>query len=598
MKENTTTTALVVINQRTARITRAHSRHTVDLGPADAWAFLLDGIRPPVHLQRGPQIIATANTAAYTAIRARHEKAGYMPVLEELQNGAQNDMKWADMVDRMNEAGEHRAEHDSLRAQAAKLDQIAGRVSTAPADALRAAQASAEARAQAAHHLAHAEDIERDTLDRVASIRMDVVQAAAVAIAEIVARGTYSPNDFPAVVAAAGKAINTSAAPDTLTGNSTHREVITEERAVEMLSRADSNGKIPAYNARAKGYYTVEQDGKTGIWRSVYHNKTAARVISYEVWASGEAAEALSDNGGINAILGQDDAEALAALYEKAGLSERERMICGYVTSRKAGIYAAEKVAEHMEQTEARARAKEAEAEQATDSQTAKAARHEAARIRRRALNQCENVRAAAMVEWAVNRAGIASDSTRKRLMKSIREKLHAATEGRKEYQSRAREAAEAETVAANRADIITAMSRAAADIAPAAPVVQFVTLTDAERKAREGKPQWRENNPNAAPAVSGIKGEGQTVEANTEHEKARARAGEVFNRLQREAVEGAERRAKQTAMFDHWEKVWAAQRAEQEARAAQEAEERKARLAELNTPEKCAARLAAMRTK
>lgn len=357
------------------------------------------------------EVANLAHIAAYLAIRARHQASG-LDFMRRLNQQQRNDRQREDITRIAGEALEARAAHDQHRAQAAALQTIAERVSTPAAQALEAAQAAAVERHAAAQHLAHAERLERVIATTCHSDRADISQAAAAEL--------WNTGNFAAACKAAGRTIAAVAAAQGCTATRTKVFPITAEEAHAERAAHPNADRIPfnvqGGNSTTAGFYTIEYRNSKRFpagWYRVNHYHTTAPHISYEVFASSEAAAALADNGGINAITNQQAAEDITALLDRAKLSERERIVCRYMLDNTAAAAGAQAVAEHQQQTAA--------------AKAAATSRKRALEIQRRADERSEEVRAAAIRHNAMTRAAIYSERTQRDIMKRIREKLEAA---------------------------------------------------------------------------------------------------------------------------------------------------------------------------
>lgn len=386
----------------------------------------------------------TAHAAAYIAIRARHQASG-LDLMRRLNQTQHADRIREDLPRIAAEAMEARKAHDMHREAADTLQAIADRVSTPTAQAEAAAIAAAEHRTAAARELDHAERLERVISTTSHSDRADISQAAALAYLAFTAEHSadeyetaedYSREAFAAACKAAGKAIGAVAAAHGCTATRTKVEPISAEEAAAIMDAYPNAERIP-FNVRegmTAGYITIEhRDSKRfpAGWYKVKHYHTAAPYISYEVFASGEASEAMTDsdndtpaaiidtmpqyqtNGGINAITDAGDAERINALFDRAKLSERERIVCRYMTDNTAAAAGIKAVEQHQAQTAERVKAAETPAQ--------------AKRIQREADKQTEEIRSKAQRENAMRRAGIYSAEAQRQFLHRIRTKLEKA---------------------------------------------------------------------------------------------------------------------------------------------------------------------------
>lgn len=363
--------------------------------------------------------------AAHLALRARHQSSGLQLMLE-LDRAQGLDHQREDLPRIAAEALAARAEHLRHRTTADALQAIADRISTPAAQAATAAQAAASERKAAAAALDHAQRLESVIGSTSHTDRADISQAAALVY--------WTTGNFTAACSAAGKAIGAIAAAQGCNATRTKVFPITrEEAAAELEAHPNASTYDPATgehldapcripfnvkggNATTAGFYTIEHRNSKRYpagWYRVNHYYTAAPYISYEVFASDEDAPQLATNGGINLITDEADAIDLATLFDRAKLSERERLVLRYMLDNTAAAAGIAAVAEHQQQTAERIAA-------APD-------RKAAQRIQRDADRQTEDVRAAAQRENAMKRAGIYSDTNQRKTLQRIRAKLESA---------------------------------------------------------------------------------------------------------------------------------------------------------------------------
>lgn len=410
MKNTTiTSTALTIIPraeriaQRTAAAAARHPNHTAAVIALRAYTD-----------SNAAEVANLAHVAAFLAIRAREQASG-LDLMRRLAQQQSPDRQREDIPRIAGEALAARAAHDQHREQAAALQAIADRVSTPAEQSAEAAALAAVERHAAAVALAHAERLERVITTTSHSDRADISQAAAAEL--------WNTGNFAAACKAAGRAIAAVAAAQGCTATRTKVFPITAEEAQQERAAHPNAERIPfnvqGGNSTTAGFYTIEYRNSKRFpsgWYRVNHYHTTAPYISFEVFASGEAAEAVSTlqtNGGINAITNQQAAEDIAALFDRARLSDRERIVCRYMLDNTAAAAGAQAVAEHQQRT--------AEAKAAANSPKA------AQQIQRRADERTEEIRAAAIRHNAMTRAAIYSERTQRDILKRIREKLEAA---------------------------------------------------------------------------------------------------------------------------------------------------------------------------
>lgn len=473
MKKNNTNPARVALlpamtATTAARIARANARHT---NPAPADVIHLYAISAT----NAPAAIAAGDTAAYLTLRAREQSAA-IPLFRELAQQQTRDRRAMRAADIANEEHEHRANHDSHRDTAADYDSTADSLRDLDETAAEyAAERAAEERAAAANELDRAELLESRRAADTLSDRADLVQAAAAVF--------WQTGDFRAACRACGREVKNIAAPNALTATRTKLHPITAEQAAAEIA-AHGEGARVVLNVRGNStaYYTIERrtfkrptEERPCGWYRVDHYHTAAPYVYYEQFESGANAPALACNGGINAIESQADADALTALFDRAALTERERLIVRAAADQTAARHAAAARAEYWQTHNHSKRTKEQE--QAADN-------------------------AARRARWcsAFERNGIDSTRTQQRIKAAIHAALTAATtapaelsaEDKTERAARRMEREQRDSrrghynpATAPRADLLTAYSRAAAKLNNK-PAARWLTADErAERDSR-----------------------------------------------------------------------------------------------------------------
>lgn len=413
---NKTTTALA-IRTHADRINAAHARHIIDTPAVIALYAVTES--------RAAEAITAGDTAAFLTIRARHQAAA-TPIFRTLAAQQTNDRHALAAPAQATTEDEHRTAHDAHRHAAAILQAVADRKDTDPATATAAARAAHAHRKAAQAEQDKAEGLRRTREGLTLSDRADLMQAAAVAY--------WQTGDIGEACRAAGREVSRIASPDALTATRTKLHPITAERAAaeraahpDVITIDPTTGEETAapcrvpFNVRGNstGFYTIEYrtfkhptESRPNGWYKVDHYHTAAPYVSYEQFATGEAADTLATNGGINAILCQGDADALAALFARANLTERERAIVAAAADLTA--------------------AKHATAARAAYWQERRRAIKQLPKSRRRAAiieSKKAAERAARVARWesAFTRCGIYAERTRQDLKKRIGDKLTAA---------------------------------------------------------------------------------------------------------------------------------------------------------------------------
>ena len=401
----------------------------------------------------------------------------------------------------------------------------------------------------------------------------DLAQEAA--IAAII--NQQAGNDIQTTRTAASRAVSQLSHPDALNTCRTDAQLLTKEEAADLMNRyaVDLNQKPPKhYESRTKGnknsYFTVEirtgnaeykklvQDaaegntaakakldslaratdpdtGKPGVICKVLHRYTTAPYMTIDFWDAGTAIEDTKNNG-INAIFAQSDVEAITNLFNRANLTDRQRLITSRAAdataSRHAKAARAEQHKEYAAKLEAQRQAIEAaeaatiaarrayhdnpsdstaealRAAEATEKRTKSNAAKHAARDARDAQKAEDKAAAAARWMSAFDRSNITSEKTQANIKSQIKTALTAALNHPEQGPITLKEYEERETrkysrmmkdsrrgchyQSESRPDIIGAVQKAAETMPAAAPVIDWTptptcyTVTAEEIKAAE----------------------------------------------------------------------------------------------------------------
>lgn len=523
MNETTTRAAIESRAQKEARKTaQAHARHTApSYDTMTATAGEHPTIFPALHDMTPSALYYLPELCAAFVLRARERETG-LQLFAELKAAARRDREiMHHRAERAERAAESRAEYEEARAFAAALDQIAARISTDPETAEAAAEAARDERTKRDAAREEAEAIDRADAAATTSERAAMVQAAAARLTEMMRNGDDLTAAIPQLCRAASAALAQLANPDAMTRVKTVTRWLDRDEAAEIMSRyaidltAQPPQKIPAASTKngAACYRTIEaRDRKAeraqlekhdpaALDRKavtadgnaiciVYHYKTVSPYVTFSQFAAPESAPELSTNGGINAIFNQSDRERINDLFDRAKLSERERILCLYAASQTADSRAA---AAHRASMKA-----DAERIAATD-------KGHRAQERKRA--EARAAKAAVNARWTyafdrLSRTDIGtkySTATRDKYRQRIAAALdrartaheaptaadRAEADRRKwEYMQKNRRRAAAPAPApADRIDLVTAAAEAASTTPAAAPVVHWMTKAQASNR-------------------------------------------------------------------------------------------------------------------
>lgn len=374
MKTTTTTTALESRDQKQARrIDAAHARHTAPTyAPMTAQTGEYPAIYPALHDMTAQQLYYFPELCTALVLRARHRETG-LQLFSDLAAAARADAAiMHNLTDRAQRAAARRAEYETARDTAAMLDSIAARMSTDPDIAAAAAE---QAQAERSRRDAAREDADAmDKADSTAttSERAAMVQAAAARFAEMMQQGDDLTAVIPESCKAASAALAQLSNPDAMTRNSTVTRWLTRAEWHDIRDRyaidltAAPPQHIPAASTKsgAACYKTIEardrkaeranlakHDPATLARKAVtddeqaiciiYHYRTVAPYVTFNQFAAPESAPELSNNGGINAIFSQSDRDSINALFDRANLTDRKRLLCLYACSSTADKHAA-----------------------------------------------------------------------------------------------------------------------------------------------------------------------------------------------------------------------------------------------------------------
>ena len=539
MNERTTTRAALESRaQKEARRTaEAHARHTAPtFAPMTATAGDYPTIFPALHEMTPRALYHFPELCAALVVRARERETG-LKLFSELKAAARRDNQiMHHRAERAERAAEARAEYETARDTAAELDRIAARMST-PADiAEAAAEAARDERARRDTAREEAEAIDKTEAAATTSERAVLVQAAAAELVRMITAGEDLTAAIPQLCAAASAALAEMSNPDSMTRVKTVTRWLNREEAADIMSRyaidldTTPPQKIPAASTKngAACYRTIEArerkaeraalekndpaalarkattaDGKAICL--VYHYKTVAPYVTFTQFEAPESAPELSTNGGINSIFNQTDRERITALFDRAKLSDRERILCLYAASQTADAHA----------KNARAASLKADAER-----IARADKKHRTQERKRAETRAEKAAASARWSYAFNRLSRTDSGTkyttatrdkyRQRIAAALAKARTApeaptaeerAEDTRRQWEAMQRNSRRAAApITAARADLVAAASVAAASVAAAAPVIDWTAPTPHEyTNAAEERAAQREAAESAA---------------------------------------------------------------------------------------------------
>lgn len=302
-----------------ARIRDNHRRHTV-AAP--------DIIQHPAYWPDSPTLPKAAAVAVSHTLRML-EAYGYKPMLRDLVSAWHDEQTRRDLPSIAAQALDADRAHTLHSTAAADLQAIADRAATPADQAQAAAAAAAVEREAAARALALRDDLDKVIATTSHTDRAPLIQEAAAAL--------WVSGDFGRACAAVGRAIRANASPTAYTSSRTDLQPLTDE-AGEALHKLHPDTRNPAGETvpaqwpapKGDGYYTVEHREATkrrpAGWYLIHHRTTAPRCQSYEVWSEGAGAAAVATSD-IPFVTTQQAAEDIAALIDRASLTDKERQI-------------------------------------------------------------------------------------------------------------------------------------------------------------------------------------------------------------------------------------------------------------------------------
>lgn len=522
MNENTTTRAAIESRaQKEARKTaQAHARHAApSYDTMTATAGEHGTIFPALHDMTPRALYHLPELCAALVLRARHRETG-LQLFADLQRAAGQDARILhDLTDRQQRAAERRAEYETARDTAAALDRIAARISTDPAVAEAAAEAAAEERDRRDAAREDAEAIDRADSTATTSERAVLVQAAAARLCDMLTTGADLTAVVPELCRAASAALAELANPDSMTRNNTVTRWLDRAEAADIMSRyaidltAQPPQHIPAASTKngAACYRTIEvrdrkseraklekhdpaelagravtADGKAICM--IYHYRTAAPYVTFSSFAAPDSAPELATNGGINAIMTQNDRDSLTSLFDRANLSDRERALVMYAASQTADRRAAaaykdsmQSAADAIAATDSGHRAQTRARAKAAADKSAAAARWSYAFDR---MSRRDTGRTYSTATRAKYRARICAALTAARIAPEAPTAADRAEQQRRAWETMQRSSRRAAAAPRSaRPDIFAATAAAAAAVPTGAPVVHWMSRAQASNR-------------------------------------------------------------------------------------------------------------------
>lgn len=365
MNENTATAVYLLENaeqKHNRRTAQAHARHATP----NYNRMTIDSrntIHPQPDAMTDSQLYAVADTAAFLTIRARSRNTG-LKIWQDLQAQQQNDSRiMFDREARSIAEQAIRAEADRLNAEATAAERTAERMSTDPDTADTLMIIAEQRRTDRDNRRAEADEIAKNDSTATASERATLVQAA-VAKAWELKQSRTDCNTVSELCKACSEALTQLTHPDTMTATRTVTRWLTAEdwetfrTAYAYDITATPPQKIPTHNTKsgAATYRTIEPKERKAERKKmtpdqlkkmaftaegvpiclIYHYRTTAAKVYYNDYENPDSIPELSTNGGINAIFNQTDSERINALFNRAKLTDRERLLITFAASQGA----------------------------------------------------------------------------------------------------------------------------------------------------------------------------------------------------------------------------------------------------------------------
>lgn len=365
MNENTATAVYLLENaeqKHDRRTAQAHARHATP----NYNRMTIDShgtTHPQPDAMTDSQLYAVADTAAFLTIRARSRNTG-LKIWQDLQAQQQNDSRiMFDREARSIAEQAIRAEADRLNAEATAAERTAERMSTDPDTADTLMIIAEQRRTDRDNRRAEADEIAKNDSTATASERATLVQAA-VAKAWELKQSRTDCNTVSELCKACSEALTQLTHPDTMTATRTVTRWLTAEdwetfrTAYAYDITATPPQKIPTHNTKsgAATYRTIEPKERKAERKKmtpdqlkkmaftaegvpiclIYHYRTTAAKVYYNDYENPDSIPELSTNGGINAIFNQTDSERINALFNRAKLTDRERLLITFAASQGA----------------------------------------------------------------------------------------------------------------------------------------------------------------------------------------------------------------------------------------------------------------------
>lgn len=346
-------------HRRTAQAHRRHATPNYNRMTVDSHGTT----HPQPDAMTDSQLYAVADTAAYLTIRARSRNTG-LKIWQDLQAHQPTDNRiMFDREARSIAEQAIRAEADRLNAEATAAERTAERMSTDPDTANELMIIAERRRTDRDNRRAEADEITKADSTATTSERATLVQAAVVRAWELKQSRTDC-NTVSELCKACSEALTQLTHPDTMTATRTVTRWLTADdwktfrTAYAYDLTATPPQKIPTASTKSGTavYRTIEPKERKAELKKmtpdqlkkmafnaegmpiclIYHYRTTAAKVYYNDYENPDSIPELTTNGGINAIFNQTDRERIIELFNRAKLSDRERLLITFAASQGA----------------------------------------------------------------------------------------------------------------------------------------------------------------------------------------------------------------------------------------------------------------------
>lgn len=298
------------------------------LQPSPAPVLLLPEPRDPAAIMHEAHIITHQ-------VCANRYKLTAQQIMLDMDNANRADQTAERLPELCAEEEAHRLHHDALMEEAALYESIAQRVTLPEEERKTAARQAATLKTQAAQAKAQADALWEKISNSTMSAAADMTQSAALAL--------WWDGSWKKGQKAAGRESNALRKAAGIAGRVTEVTPITPEEyrakcqrvtvtkadgTTEEITLEPEREQVKGTKGRDNGFITYEHRNtpKYKGYFAVWHRPAERAVIVYDSMDSESATAATyADNGGLNAVHDAADYDRICAMFDRAGLSERDR---------------------------------------------------------------------------------------------------------------------------------------------------------------------------------------------------------------------------------------------------------------------------------